>query len=95
MPLLGLLARAKALRGTPLDPFGRTAQRRRDRQRAADYARTIDALLPTLKAQTLGLAIELAAPPAGVRGFGPVREAAVAKLRPREQELVTTLALAG
>ncbi|MBN3728224.1 indolepyruvate ferredoxin oxidoreductase family protein, partial [Burkholderia sp. Ac-20379] len=37
-PVLGLLARCRGLRGTPFDPFGRTAERRMERALADDYA---------------------------------------------------------
>ena len=39
-----LLARGKVLRGTPLDPFGRTAVRRLERSLAAQHAGTLRAV---------------------------------------------------
>ncbi len=41
-----LLARGKVLRGTPFDPFGRTAERRMERELIAEYERDLDAVLP-------------------------------------------------
>ena len=37
MPMLKLLARGKALRGTPLDPFGRTEERKLERRLIDEY----------------------------------------------------------
>jgi indolepyruvate ferredoxin oxidoreductase len=38
----------KGLRGTPLDPFGRTEVRRAERQLLADYLELVERLLPKL-----------------------------------------------
>jgi indolepyruvate ferredoxin oxidoreductase len=73
-PLLRLLARLKALRGTVLDPFGRTAERRAERALVDDYERRIDLLLPALDAARLSLAVRIAEVADTVRGFGPVKE---------------------
>jgi len=41
----GLLAKLKFLRGTPLDPFGWTSHRRRERELIREYERTLVAVL--------------------------------------------------
>ena len=41
----GVLRRFKVLRGTPLDPFGYTAERRMERALIAEYERDMDAVL--------------------------------------------------
>ncbi len=76
-----VLARFKGLRGTRLDPFGYTAERRMERQLIADYRSLVTSLLATLDADKLALATEIAALPMQVRGFGHVKEAAVARYR--------------
>ncbi len=68
-----VLARLRALRGTPLDPFGYTLERRVERALAGDYAATIEAVLPSLDAGRLEPAAQLAAVPAAIRGFGHVK----------------------
>ena len=83
----GLLAKLRWLRGTPLDPFGYQRERRVERALIRDYERLIDGLLATLDAQHHALAVELAALPAQIRGFGHVKAASVAKVRAREAEL--------
>ncbi len=92
-PFLKLLARGRRLRGGVLDVFGRTAERRLERALARDYARLIEALLPRLDAASLPLAVELAALPQRIRGYGHVKRAAVRRARQREAELLQRLGL--
>jgi indolepyruvate ferredoxin oxidoreductase len=71
---MGVLARMKGLRGTRLDPFGRTPERRAERQAIADFERTLDRLVADLDASNYALAVEIAQLPAMVRGFGHVKD---------------------
>ncbi|CAL95023.1 indolepyruvate ferredoxin oxidoreductase family protein [Azoarcus olearius] len=91
MPLLRLLAAARGLRGTAFDLFGRSEERRMERELAADYARAIDALLPRLAADTVDAAVEFAGLAEGVRGFGPVKLANLRTVKQRERVLLHTL----
>jgi indolepyruvate ferredoxin oxidoreductase len=68
------LARMKALRGTVLDVFGKTEERRMERQLLADYEAALDELLKTLSADRLALAAEIARIPEEIRGYGHVKE---------------------
>ncbi|HEX5756719.1 MAG TPA: indolepyruvate ferredoxin oxidoreductase family protein [Arenimonas sp.] len=83
------LAKLRRLRGTALDIFGRTEERRMERQLIEDYRRTIEELLGGLKPERLALATEIASLPEQVRGFGHVKESHVAKVRARWQALQT------
>ena len=76
-PLLRLLARAKVLRGTALDPFGWLAARRQERELIAWYCELIDSLLAGLNAQTLATAVEVAEVPREIRGYEGVKAASV------------------
>jgi indolepyruvate ferredoxin oxidoreductase len=69
-----LLAKMKGLRGTALDPFGRTEERRMERALIDEYRRCIEELLPTLSAQNLALAVDIARIPEDIRGYGHVKE---------------------
>jgi len=91
LPLLKLLARGRRLRGSWLDVFGYSSERRLERQLAADYARMIDAILPRLDAQRLPALLELAALPEQIRGYGHVKLAGVEKAKARERELLAVL----
>jgi indolepyruvate ferredoxin oxidoreductase len=83
-----LLAKLKFLRGGALDPFGRTAERRGERQLIADYEKTADELLASLSADNVKLAAEILSVPEHIRGFGHVKETHLAKARAREAELL-------
>jgi indolepyruvate ferredoxin oxidoreductase len=88
MPFMALLAQGRRLRGTAFDPFGRTAERRMERELVESYRARIEALLPTLDTARLKTATELAALPFAMRGFGHVKFANVALARVREAELL-------
>jgi indolepyruvate ferredoxin oxidoreductase len=91
MPLLRVLARGKRLRGGALDLFGRTAERRMERELVRQYEARVDELLPQLQLRTLALACEIARLPLTMRGYGHVKIANVALARAREAELLHRL----
>jgi indolepyruvate ferredoxin oxidoreductase len=82
-----LLARLKFLRGTALDVFGRTEERRMERQLIADYEASMTALLPRLSEDNLAQVVELASLPEHIRGFGHVKLDSVRKAKARWVEL--------
>jgi len=88
---LQLLAKARVLRGTPLDLFGRSQERRMERRMVDSYVARIASLLPALSAARLAVATEIAALPLAMRGFGHVKLANVALAQVREAELLHRL----
>jgi len=88
MPAMKLLAQGKRLRGSALDLFGRTEERRMERALIDSYLQRIDSLLPGLSAERLKAATDIAALPLSMRGFGHVKLANVALARVREAELL-------
>ena len=68
-----ILARFKFLRGTPLDPFGRSVERRMERRMIRDYVALIGEILDKLDAANVETATDLARLPLRVRGFGHVK----------------------
>jgi indolepyruvate ferredoxin oxidoreductase len=88
LPFMKLLAQGRRLRGTALDVFGRTAERRMERELVAAYRARIESLLPALDASRLKAATDIAALPLSMRGFGHVKLANVALARAREAELL-------
>ncbi len=76
-----VLARLKGLRGTALDPFGRTEERRTERALIAQYRASIDEVLARLDAQRLALAVEIARIPEEIRGYGHVKARHLAAAR--------------
>jgi len=83
-----VLAKMKRLRGTFLDPFGRTEERRTERQLIADYFATVEELLAKLNHGNHGLAVQIASIPDQIRGFGHVKEANLKAAKAREAELL-------
>jgi indolepyruvate ferredoxin oxidoreductase len=73
------VARMKGLRGTGLDLFGRTEERKRERGLIKTYEAMLDEVAVSLSAENKFAAIALASAPDQVRGFGPVKMAAFAK----------------
>ena len=86
-----LLSKFRRLRGTALDVFGHTAERRMERQLIADYRALIERLIADPARARSETALELASLPDMMRGFGHVKEANVAKARAREKELLQAL----
>jgi indolepyruvate ferredoxin oxidoreductase len=84
---MGWLARLKGLRGTALDIFGRTEERRAERALVGEYEQRIGTLLAGLDAARLPLAAQIAAVPEHIRGFGHVKERHVFEARATWQKL--------
>ena len=78
---LRVLARAKVLRGTPLDPFGWMAARRQERELIAWYRELVDSLLAGLNAQTFATAVEVAEVAREIRGYEGVKAASVERAK--------------
>ena len=69
-----VLARLRFLRGTAFDLFGRTAERRQERQLITDYKADIEKVLAGIETVDLDAATALARLPEGIRGFGHVKD---------------------
>ncbi|MEM9778983.1 MAG: indolepyruvate ferredoxin oxidoreductase family protein, partial [Pseudomonadota bacterium] len=87
MRAFGLLRRFKGLRGTPFDPFGRTAERRMERALIKEYEADIRALLTDWPEDHPDIARAIAELPLQIRGFGHVKEANVQAAAKRREEL--------
>ncbi|MGX9854746.1 indolepyruvate ferredoxin oxidoreductase family protein [Limimaricola variabilis] len=86
-PVFNRLARMKRLRGTRLDPFGYTAERRMERALIgwfegvmADCAKTAAQADPDILRTLLSAPME-------IRGFGPVKAEAVERVKPQVEAL--------
>ena len=76
-----VLAKMKGLRGTALDPFGRTQERRTERALIQEYRQCIEGLLAELTPERMALAVEIASIPEDIRGYGHVKERNLAAAR--------------
>jgi indolepyruvate ferredoxin oxidoreductase len=71
------LAPLRVLRGTPLDIFGHTEERRAERALIGQYEADMHEALTALRPDTLAPAVALAGLPDGIRGFGHVKDKAM------------------
>jgi len=88
------LAKARRLRGTPWDVFGRGDERKLERRLLADYESDLDRLPGKLDRTTLGDAIALASLPEKIRGFGHVKRRGIDAAMPERDTLRARLGLA-
>ena len=70
----GLLAKLRRLRGTAFDIFGRTEERRAERRLIAEYEALLDEIASGLSVANHPTAVELAAVPLEIRGFGHIKD---------------------
>ncbi|MCH9752629.1 MAG: indolepyruvate ferredoxin oxidoreductase family protein [Alphaproteobacteria bacterium] len=82
-----ILKRFKWLRGTRFDPFGWTDERQMERKVRDQYLDNMLRMLPDLSAKNIDLAVAIAEIPDDIRGYGHIKEDAVAKAAAREAEL--------
>ena len=88
IPALRVLASMKRLRGGPLDVFGRTEHRHRERALIGEYEQLITELLPELTDGTYPIAVQLASIPEHIRGYGDIKEASIADAMIAKEELL-------
>ncbi|MEM7431112.1 MAG: indolepyruvate ferredoxin oxidoreductase family protein [Pseudomonadota bacterium] len=81
LPVFKLMARMRGLRGTAFDVFGYTAERRMERRLIGEFEETIKRLLAGLTDSNLADARDIVSKYMDIRGYGPVKEQAVEKVR--------------
>lgn len=91
LPVLRLLAACRGLRGSLVDPFVHSAERKLERALRREYEQAIAIVLDGLSAETYALAVEIAQVPESIRGFGPIKQAAAQAARRRQEELLSRM----
>jgi indolepyruvate ferredoxin oxidoreductase len=91
LPLFRLLAKFRRLRGTALDIFGYTAERRMERSLIGEFENAVDAILASLDAENRDQAVAAVDCFREIRGYGPVKEAAVDEARARLDEALAAV----
>ena len=81
LPVFRVLASMKGLRGSALDLFGYTEERRTERSLFEEYEKTIETLLAGLTSANHALAVQIAAIPEEIRGFGHIKTSSVTASR--------------
>lgn len=87
IPAFRLLAALRRVRGTWLDPFGRTSERKSERALVHRYLTLVERLAVEVTPANLPAAVALAAAADLIRGFGPVKAAGIAKAQAEEARL--------
>ena len=86
-----LLVRMRRLRGGAFDIFGKTAERRTERQLIVEYEDSIQWVLSGMTAEIRDIGLALARLPDQIRGYGHVKEASIAVARAKQKELLDQL----
>ena len=92
LPLFKVLSHFRFLRGTALDIFGRTEERRTERALIREYEETVERIVEALTAQNHAVAVELASLPDEIRGFGHIKARNLAAARSKRDALLAKLA---
>ncbi len=90
-PVLRMLAMGKHLRGSWLDPFGHTHERRMERALIDQYLKLLDEVLPQARQYPIDILTALLSLPMSMRGFGHVKERQVRAARQRQAALLHRL----
>ncbi|MDO8298999.1 indolepyruvate ferredoxin oxidoreductase family protein [Lacisediminimonas sp.] len=85
------LAAMRFLRGTVLDVFGYTEERRTERALVVNYRSTIERMLPALSAAKLADMVALASIPEDIRGFGHVKQRTLAGALEKQSRILARL----
>ncbi|HEX7865477.1 MAG TPA: indolepyruvate ferredoxin oxidoreductase family protein [Variovorax sp.] len=88
LPAMRWLAHGKRLRGTAFDPFGRTGERRMERELIAHFDGLLESMSGELSAGNQATAARIAALPLSIRGFGHVKLANFEAAKVQEAELL-------
>jgi indolepyruvate ferredoxin oxidoreductase len=89
MPVFRVLASMKGLRGTAWDIFGKTAERKVERQLIEDYLALMEEVADNLDRENHAAAVELASIPEQIRGFGHVKDRHLMTAKAREAQALT------
>ncbi len=85
------LAKLKFLRGTALDLFGKTEERKTERALIGEYETLVEEVLAKLTPLNVDTAVALLSIPEQIRGFGHVKEAHLVKARVQWTSLLAQL----
>ncbi|WP_448628204.1 indolepyruvate ferredoxin oxidoreductase family protein [Geodermatophilus sp. URMC 64] len=87
-PAFGVLARARRLRGTKLDVFGKTAHRKAERARIDEYLAVMDEVTGALTRDNHRIAVQVASLPETIRGFDTIKDEAAQRAEEKQAVLL-------
>ena len=88
LPIFKILSKFKFLRGTLLDPFGKTKERKTERFLIEQYKNDLNKILNELNSKNISLAVQIASIPEMIRGYGHVKEENIKKAERKREELL-------
>ena len=91
MSVFRVMAKFRFLRGTALDVFGYSADRKLERDLIAGYEKDVATVLGLLSQANHDIAVEILSLPDRIRGYGPVKEKAVKDAKARYEQLAADL----
>ena len=91
LPIFKVLTRLRHLRGTAFDIFGKSAERRMERALIIEFEQLMDTLLPVLTADNVEQASRVVSHYMDIRGYGPVKDESVTKVRTAVQDSLQQL----
>jgi len=91
IPLFHVLTRLKCLRGTFVDPFGWTKERRAERELIRWYDELMNQCINSLSHSNHSIWLEVLQAPMDIRGFGPVKAQSIVKVKAKVNELVNSM----
>jgi indolepyruvate ferredoxin oxidoreductase len=83
-----VLAKFKFLRGTPLDIFGYTEERRMERRLVTEYLEKLEMIMAELSPLNYATAVAVASIPEKIRGFGPIKQRTLNAAKAEEKVLL-------
>ncbi len=89
--VLGMLSRMKSLRGTPFDVFGYSQERKAERRLIKDFEKRVKTCLPKLNDGNQDAINAILAAPQDIRGYGPVKMAAIKTVTEEQAGLMAAL----
>ena len=91
MSAFRVLAKMRRFRGTALDIFARSPERKMERALIGEYEAVINEILERLTPQNYSTAVDLASLPEHIRGYGYIKERNVRDVKLRETALLAQL----
>jgi indolepyruvate ferredoxin oxidoreductase len=88
MKAFRVLAKLRRFRGTALDVFGRTEERKMERRLIVEYETMVDEILGKLAPHNHKVAVQLATIPEHIRGYGHVKDRHLKEAKARETMLL-------
>ena len=83
-----LLAKLRRLRGTALDVFGYTEERRAERRLIEEYTQVLDELAAGLRPENHAVAVQIASIPEEIRGYGHVKMRSLVAAKEKQARLL-------